>query len=53
LKIISPGVGAQGGSSRETLKAGADYIIVGRGIYLSDDPAAAAEKYSREFSIND
>ena len=28
LKIISPGVGAQGGSSKDTLRAGADYIIV-------------------------
>jgi orotidine-5'-phosphate decarboxylase len=44
LEIISPGVGAQGGSSKETIKAGANYIIVGRGIYLSDDPAAAAER---------
>jgi len=48
LEIISPGVGAQGGSSKETIKAGANYIIVGRGIYLSDDPAEAAEKYSLE-----
>jgi len=48
LEIISPGVGAQGGSSKETIKAGANYIIVGRGIYLSDDPAVAAEKYSLE-----
>ena len=48
LEIISPGVGAQGGSSKETIKAGANYIIVGRGIYLSDDPVAAAEKYSKE-----
>ena len=48
LEIISPGVGAQGGSSKETIKAGANYIIVGRGIYLSDDPAGAAEKYSLE-----
>jgi len=48
LEIISPGVGAQGGNSKETVKAGANYIIVGRGIYLSDNPAAAAEKYSLE-----
>ena len=48
LEIISPGVGAQGGSSKDTIEAGANYIIVGRGIYLSDDPAVAAEKYSKE-----
>ena len=48
LEIISPGVGAQGGSSKDTIKAGANYIIVGRGIYQSDNPAAAAEQYSLE-----
>jgi orotidine-5'-phosphate decarboxylase len=53
LEIISPGVGAQGGNSRETLRAGADFIIVGRGIYLSDNPSEAAEKYSLEFGVDD
>jgi len=53
LKIISPGVGAQGGNSTETLKAGADYIIVGRGIYSSDNPAESAKKYCNDFSIDD
>ena len=48
LKIMSPGVGAQGGNSKDAIKAGADYIIVGRGIYLSDNPAQAAEQYSRD-----
>ena len=53
LKIISPGVGAQGGSSKDTLRAGADYIIVGRGIYQSEKPVEAAEKYCNDCSIDD
>lgn len=42
-KIMSPGVGAQGGSASAAIAAGADYVIVGRAIYKSDDPAAAAK----------
>ena len=53
MEIISPGVGDLGGSSKDTLKAGANFIIVGRGIYQSDDPAAAAEKYSKELVLDD
>jgi orotidine-5'-phosphate decarboxylase len=41
--IISPGVGAQGGSAREALASGADYLIVGRSVTDSKDPAAVAE----------
>jgi orotidine-5'-phosphate decarboxylase len=48
LTIISPGVGAQGGSAGDTIKAGADYVIVGRTIYQSDDPAAAAKQIADE-----
>ena len=51
LTIIAPGVGAQGGSANDAIKAGADYIIVGRSIYQSDNPAEAAYQYSQ--SIED
>jgi orotidine-5'-phosphate decarboxylase len=36
--IISPGVGAQGGSPTAAIQAGADYLIVGRSIYQAEDP---------------
>ena len=36
--IIACGIGFQGGDFREVLKAGADYAIIGRAIYLSDNP---------------
>ncbi|MHB8119408.1 MAG: orotidine-5'-phosphate decarboxylase [Methanothrix sp.] len=42
--IISPGVGAQGGSVGAALEAGADYLIVGRSIYEAEDPVASAKK---------
>ena len=42
--IISPGVGAQGGSASAALQAGADYLIVGRSIYEAEDPVASAKK---------
>ena len=48
LLILSPGVGAQGGSARDTVEAGADFIIVGRAIYKSENPAESAEKIARE-----
>jgi orotidine-5'-phosphate decarboxylase len=40
--LISPGVGAQGGDPKETLKF-ADALIVGRSIYLSEDPEEAVK----------
>jgi orotidine-5'-phosphate decarboxylase len=42
LSIFSPGIGAQEGDARETLDAGATYLIVGRAIYNSSDPVKAA-----------
>ena len=41
--ILTPGVGAQGGSASAAIEAGADYVIVGRAIYESDDPAGVAK----------
>ena len=46
--IISPGVGAQGGSAREALQAGADYLIVGRSVYGSADPVAQAKELAAQ-----
>lgn len=43
-KIYSPGVGVQGGDAVAALRAGADYLIVGRSIFSSRDPAKAASE---------
>ena len=48
LEIISPGVGAQGGRASDALRAGADYIIVGRSIYQSENPREAARMLAEE-----
>jgi len=48
LKILSPGVGAQGGSASNTIRAGADYVIVGRAIYEAADPCEAVQKIVKE-----
>jgi orotidine-5'-phosphate decarboxylase len=42
--IISPGVGAQGGSALQAIRAGADYLIVGRSVFEAEDPKEAAKK---------
>jgi orotidine-5'-phosphate decarboxylase len=46
--ILSPGVGFQGGDARRALAAGTDYLIVGRSIVESEDPAGAAEAINRQ-----
>jgi orotidine-5'-phosphate decarboxylase len=48
LSILSPGVGAQGGSATKALEMGADYVIVGRAIYGNPDPREAASRYIEE-----
>ncbi len=48
--ILSPGVGAQGGSPADPIKAGSDYIIVGRGIHGAPDPRAAAQQLTKQIA---
>jgi len=50
LLILSPGVGAQGGSARNAIEAGADFIIVGRAIYRSDNPKESAKRIVKEIA---
>ena len=47
IPIFSPGVGVQGGSVSGAIAAGAKYVIVGRSIYESDDPARSADELRR------
>jgi orotidine-5'-phosphate decarboxylase len=46
--IISPGVHAQGAEPGDAVTSGADYEIVGRAIYRSENPKASAERIYRE-----
>jgi orotidine-5'-phosphate decarboxylase len=43
VPIYSPGIGVQGGTVKTAIRAGAEYLIVGRAITLADDPAEAAQ----------
>jgi orotidine-5'-phosphate decarboxylase len=43
MLILSPGVGAQGGTATAALRMGADYVIVGRSIYEAAEPRKAAQ----------
>lgn len=44
VPIYSPGVGAQGGNVKSTVKAGAQYLIVGRAITRAESPAEIAKQ---------
>ncbi|MFQ6135544.1 MAG: orotidine 5'-phosphate decarboxylase [Nitrososphaerales archaeon] len=48
LPIFCPGVGVQGGSHMEAVRAGADFLIIGRTILYADDPAATTERIRRD-----
>ncbi len=51
MEILAPGVGAQGGSAREAIDAGATHIIVGRKIYEANEPAKAAKELYDEINL--
>ncbi len=46
LKVLCPGIGAQGGDAKAVVEAGADAIIVGRAIYGAEDPKKVARTLS-------
>jgi len=50
LLILSPGVGAQGGSASAAISMGADYVIVGRSIYGDPRPREAAQRLADEIA---
>ena len=45
VPIYAPGIGVQGGTAEAALKAGATYLIVGRGITLAQNPGEAAKRF--------
>ncbi len=48
LQILAPGAGAQGGRPADAIRAGADFVIVGRAITEAADPARAAATIAAE-----
>lgn len=50
--VISCGVGAQGGTVPDVVEAGADYAIIGRGIYASPNPRAAAIAFAADSAVS-
>jgi orotidine-5'-phosphate decarboxylase len=59
LMIVSPGIRPSGGARHdqkrvatpfEAIRAGADYLVLGRPIYAADDPKAAAQAIIQEMA---
>lgn len=48
--LLTPGVGAQGGEPGDAIRAGADFEIVGRGIYQAENPKKSAKELQDEMS---
>jgi orotidine-5'-phosphate decarboxylase len=51
IVIISPGVATQGGEPGGAIAAGADFEIIGRGIYNAEDPGEAAKGYAEKIGL--
>lgn len=52
IPIFCPGVGFQGGSHIKAVKAGADFLIIGRTILNADDPLKVTEQIRRDVWMN-
>jgi orotidine-5'-phosphate decarboxylase len=52
LKIISPGIGTQGGDAQTAIKNGADYLIAGRSIINAEDPREEVRKINASLAQN-
>lgn len=50
LVIMTPGIGAQGGTPQEALKNGSDLLIAGRSIYNAEKPIEEVRKMNREIA---
>jgi len=50
LQILAPGAGAQGGRPADAIRAGADFVIVGRAITEAEDPPRAAAGIAAEIA---
>ena len=51
MPIYSPGIGAQGGDVERAIKSGADYLIIGRSIVESGQPAKVARDIQSRISL--
>lgn len=51
LDIFSPGIGTQGGSAKNVLSAGTDYLIVGRTIINDKNPVSVSKELQLESFI--
>ena len=48
VRIITPGVGTQGGGAGAAVAAGADAVIVGRSLYRAEEPSEVLASLASE-----